>query len=82
MISQFIHYLLWLATYIQDENGYFVAKVDWFQWCFSQWTTIEEARQNLKDAIEWVVTIKLTDGDKKLREQIKKFIETRSPVYA
>ena len=45
----------------QDESGYFVAEVPAMPGCFSQGQTIEEAKENIKEAIEgWVEVM----GDK------------------
>jgi predicted RNase H-like HicB family nuclease len=59
MFQRYIHFLLSKAVYETDEDGCIVGSVPWYQGFYSQWTNFEEARENLKDAIEGVLTIKL-----------------------
>lgn len=82
MFSRYIHYLLEKAVYEKDESGYIVASVPGYSSFFSQWETIEEARENLMDAIEGVVFHKIQHNDQQLIEEIKSFISPKHVTYA
>ena len=82
MISVYVRYLLDQAVYEQDESGYVVAQVPGYQGFFSQWTTYESARANLKDAIEWVITHKIAAGDRSISADIQSFISTQDYAQA
>ena len=82
MFTKYIHRLLEQAIYTKDESWYIVAEVPWYQWFFSQWRNYEEARNNLLDAIEWVITIKLAQGDATMKNILQKFITSHSRDYA
>jgi predicted RNase H-like HicB family nuclease len=82
MFSDYIHHLLSQAVYEKDVNGYIVANVPGYQWFFSQWETMEQARENLIDAIEWVLFHKIQHKDKKIIAEINSFIGKNSPVHA
>ncbi|HHT9120983.1 MAG TPA: type II toxin-antitoxin system HicB family antitoxin [Candidatus Hypogeohydataceae bacterium YC41] len=51
-ITHYIEEALKKAKYTYDENGVVIAKVPKVPGFFSQGETFEEARENLKDAIE------------------------------
>ncbi|MDD3262210.1 MAG: type II toxin-antitoxin system HicB family antitoxin [Candidatus Absconditabacteria bacterium] len=82
MFTDYIHYLLAKAAYEKDENGYIVASVPGYQGFFSQGQNIEEARENLVDAIEGVVFHKIQHNDKKIIKEIKTFISKQNLQYA
>lgn len=79
MLQDFINYLLHKAEYTKDENWMILALVPWYQGFFSQWRNIEEARENLIDAIQWVITIKLLKWDQDTKKQIEDFLESNIP---
>jgi len=58
-LSQYLDAALKLAEYERDEDGVIVARVPNAQGFFSQGDTFEEARENLRDAIEGNVLIAL-----------------------
>ena len=70
------------AVYEKDENSYILAKVPWYQWFFSQWENLEQARENLIDAIEGVLFFKIQHNDKKIIAEIKHFIWQETLEYA
>jgi len=82
MLSNYVHYLLAKAIYEKDENWYIVASVPWYQWFFSQGKNIEEARENLVDAMESVIFHKIQHNDKKIIEEIKTFTSVQQLQYA
>jgi len=61
-ISYYIQAALEQAEYEQDENGVVIARVPGASGFFSQGETFEEARDNLRDAIEGNVTLALQLG--------------------
>lgn len=61
LITDYINKALELAEYSEDENGVIVAKVPDTTF-FSQGDSFEEARENLKDAIEGNLIIALQMG--------------------
>ncbi len=82
MITEYVKYLLNQAIYKEDESWYIYAEVPWYQGFISQWTNYELARDNLKDAIEWVITIKISQWDKSISEDIQAFISTQDHAKA
>lgn len=82
MFKKYISYLLEKAVYEKDESGYILAKVPWYQGFFSQWENLEQARENLIDAIEWVLFFKIQHNDKKIIEEMKHFIWHEELEYA
>jgi len=74
MFTNYMQYLLEKAIYEKDESWYIVASVPWYQWFFSQWDNFEDARENLKDAIESVIFHKIQHNDEKIINEIKTFI--------
>jgi predicted RNase H-like HicB family nuclease len=64
LITEYINKALEMATYSQDENGVIIAEVKELKGFFSQGDTFEEARENLKDAIEGNIIIALKMGFK------------------
>lgn len=79
MLQDFIESLLHKAEYTKDENWIILAEIPWYQGFFSQWEDIEEARSNLLDAIQWVITIKLIHWDKDLKKKIEEFLVNNTP---
>ncbi len=63
-ITRYVEEALKKAKYKQDENGVVVAKVPGISGFFSQGGTFEEARENLKDAIEGNILLLLQLGQK------------------
>ena len=61
-ISQYVQAALQRAVYEADENGVIIARVPGMQGFFSQGETFENARENLRDAIEGNVTLALQMG--------------------
>lgn len=83
MLSNYIDMLMKKAIYTTDENGVIFAKVPWYQWFFSQGDNVEEARENLKDAIESVIMYKLLNkNDEALMKEIKVFTHVNEVAYA
>lgn len=83
MLKDFIHSLLPKAVYTQEEDWWYVVEIPWYQWFFSQWDTIEEARDNLIDAVEWVIILKLIDWDSHIKNEFKQFLDNQKlPEYA
>jgi len=58
-ISDYVQAALQRALYDSDENGAIIARVPGAPGFYSQGDTYEEARENLKDAIEGNVTLAL-----------------------
>jgi len=82
MITDYLRYLLSQAIYEQDESWYITSQVPGYQGFFSQWTNYEQARENLKDAIEWVITLKLAQWDTTISNDIQSFISTQDYTQA
>ncbi len=82
MLSNYVHFLLGKAMYEKDESWYIVASVPWYQWFFSQGQNIEEARENLVDAIESVIFHKIQHNDEKIIKEIKSFTSIQKLEYA
>ena len=61
-ISQYVQAALQRAVYEADEHGVIVARVPGVQGFFSQGETFEEARENLRDAIEGNLILALQMG--------------------
>lgn len=61
-MSRYVDEALKKAQYAQDENGVVVAKVPGIPGFFSQGETFEEARENLRDAIEGNILLLLQLG--------------------
>jgi predicted RNase H-like HicB family nuclease len=61
-MTRYVEEALKKAKYTQDENGVVIAKVPWVSGFFSQGDTFEEARENLKDAIEGNILLLLQLG--------------------
>ena len=74
MFDRYISHLLEKAEYEKDESWYIVAKIPWYQWFFSQGENMEQARENLIDAIEWVLFVKIQKNDSKIINEMKNFI--------
>ncbi len=75
MLQAFIQSLLPKAVYTQEKDWWYIVDIPWYQWFFSQWDTMEEARENLIDAIEWVIILKLIDWDQDIKNEFKSFLE-------
>ncbi|MGH7494641.1 MAG: type II toxin-antitoxin system HicB family antitoxin [bacterium] len=60
--SAYVEQALKLAEYAKDENGVIVAHVPNISGFFSQGENFEEARENLKDAIEGNLVLALQLG--------------------
>lgn len=60
--SAYVDEALKLAEYTKDENGVIVAHVPNISGFFSQGENLEEARENLRDAIEGTLVISLQLG--------------------
>ena len=73
MLKEYIESLLPKAIYTQEDDGWYIAEIPWYQWFFSQWDDIEEARTNLIDAVEWVILFKLIDWDEKIKNELSAF---------
>lgn len=82
MLTKYLHYLLSLAEYDHDESGYIVAKIPWYQWYYSQWENYEQARENLMDAVQWVIFHKLSMWDRTTLDQIRSFSSHDQLAYA
>ena len=65
------------AVFEKGENGWWVASCLKVPEAITQGKTIEEARENLKDAIHLVLEVRREDGEKELegREVIREPIE-------
>ena len=61
-ISRYVQAALPRAVYEPDEDGVIVARVPGMPGFFSQGATFEEARENLRDAIEGNLTLALQMG--------------------
>ena len=61
-ISQYVQAALEHAVYEPDEHGVIVARVPSMQGFFSQGETFEDARENLRDAIEGNLALALQMG--------------------
>ena len=61
-ISRYVQTALTQAVYEPDEHGVIVARVPGMPGFFSQGETFEEARENLRDAIEGNLTMALQMG--------------------
>jgi len=61
-ISRYVQAALERAEYERDENGIIVARVPGASGFFSQGETFEEARDNLRDAVEGNLTLALQLG--------------------
>ena len=61
-ISRYVQAALERAEYERDENGIVIARVPESPGFFSQGETFEEARDNLRDAIEGNLTLALQLG--------------------
>jgi predicted RNase H-like HicB family nuclease len=61
-LEQYIEAALQLAEYERDEDGGIIARVPDAAGFFSQGDTFEEARENLRDAIEGNVLLALQRG--------------------
>ena len=62
VLSRYVEAALQHAEYERDENGMVIARVPNASGFFSQGDTFEEARENLRDAIEGKVVIALQLG--------------------
>ncbi len=74
MLGKYISHLLEKAEYKKDESWYIIAQIPWYQWFYSQWENMEQARENLIDAIEWVLFFKVQNNDKRIISEMKEFI--------
>jgi len=61
-LSEYVNAALKLAEYERDEDGVVIAQVPNASGFFSQGDTFEEARENLRDAIEGNVMLALQLG--------------------
>ncbi len=61
-LTEYVQKALEQAEYKRDESGYIVASVPNASGFFTQGRTFEEARENLRDAIEGNVLIALQMG--------------------
>jgi predicted RNase H-like HicB family nuclease len=61
-LAHYVEQAVQRAKYIRDEDGVVVAKVPGAAGYFSQGATTEEARENLRDAIEGNVLVALQLG--------------------
>ena len=82
MFNKYISHLLESAEYEKDESGYITARIPWYQWFYSQGENMEQARENLIDAIEWVLFVKIQKNDMKIINEMKKFIWDSQLEYA
>jgi len=82
MFTDYLHYLMSKAEYLKDEDGGFIAKIPWYQWFYSQGDTLDEARENLEDAVEGVLFIKLQQKDPMILEDMHQFISQGQLEYA
>lgn len=62
VLSQYVEAALRQAEYERDENGVVIVRVPEASGFYSQGDTFEEARENLRDAIEGNVIIALQLG--------------------
>lgn len=62
-ISRYVQTALERAEYERDENGIIVARAPGASGLFSQGETFEEARDNLRDAVEGNLTLALQLGE-------------------
>jgi len=58
-LTEYVRTALSSAVYERDENGIIIARVPGAPGFYSQGKTFEEARENLKDAIEGNITLAL-----------------------
>ncbi len=82
MFTDYLHYLMSKAEYLKDEDGGFIAKIPWYQGFYSQGDTLDEARENLEDAVEGVLFIKLQQKDPMILEDMQQFISQGQLEYA
>jgi len=61
-LSRYVEAALQQAEYNRDENGVIIAKVPGISGFFSQGDSFEEARENLRDAIEGNIILALQLG--------------------
>ena len=61
-ISRYMQAALKKAEYVPDEHGVIIARVPGAQGFYSQGETFEDARENLRDAIEGNLTLALQLG--------------------
>jgi len=78
MFSEYLKYLMQKAQYKKGETGAIVATIDWYQWFYSQWDSIEDARENLLDAVEWVLAFKISIWDKYILKDMKIFFSKQT----
>lgn len=81
MFTAYIHYLMEQSVYEKDESHMIVASIPWYQWLFSQWKNFEEARDNLIDAIQSVLYLKIKLWDEKIIQDIEKFSTHNAKMY-
>lgn len=81
MLQKYINYLMNLAEYKKWETWVIVAKIPWYQWFYSQWEDLKEAEENLKDAIQWVINIKLSNNDKKITKDMEKVLYSQKQKF-
>ena len=82
MFDKYISHLLGKAEYEKDDSWYIVAKVPGYQWFYSQGENMEQARENLIDAIEWVLFVKIQKNDSKIINEMRSFIWNEQLEYA
>lgn len=82
MFEAYINHVFKNLKYEVDEDGVIIAKVPWYDWYYSQWTSYEEARDNLVDAIQWIILLKLELWDKDMINDLRKFTLHNTYQYA
>ncbi len=82
MFTEYINHVFKKLKYETDDYGVIIAKIPWYDGYYSQWDTYEEARDNLVDAIQWIILLKLELWDKEMINELRKFTTHKEPTYA
>lgn len=82
MFTEYINHVFKNLKYEIDDYGVIIAKIPWYDGCYSQWDTYEEARDNLVDAIQWIILLKLELWDKEMINELRKFTAHKELAYA
>ncbi|MCX6825054.1 MAG: type II toxin-antitoxin system HicB family antitoxin [candidate division SR1 bacterium] len=82
MFENYISYVFKNLKYEVDENGVIIAKAQGYDGYYSQGDTYEEARNNLMDAIQGIILLKLELGDKNMISELRKFNIPKEHHYA
>ena len=82
MFENYINHVFKELKYEVDDDGVIIATVTWYDWYYSQWSTYEEARDNLADAIQWIILLKLELWDKDMIKDLKSFTWSTKHQYA